>query len=124
MQIEWVHFEAAQVRGPGFMQKYVFGCVFEELQAVVITKVEPPHWQFKQTHKGRISWDESCWAHVLDGFQGNVLEVDASGQVPNVFNAWKVIISLMGNMIAGTNALGDNMLANKKTRQASTWGPS
>ena len=22
-------------------------------------------WQFKQTHKGRISWDESCWAHIL-----------------------------------------------------------
>ena len=71
-------------------------------------------WQFKQTHKGRISWDESCWAHILDGFQGNVLEADADGQVPNVFNHWSVLISLMGNIFAGTNALGDKMLANKK----------
>jgi hypothetical protein len=43
-------------------------------------------WNFTQTHKGNITWDESCWAHILDGFQGNVLEVDADGQVPNVFN--------------------------------------
>ena len=52
--------------------------------------------------------------HILDGVQGNVLEVDADGQAPNVFNDWNVLISLMGNMIAGTNALGDNMLANRK----------
>ena len=71
-------------------------------------------WQFKLTHKVRISLDESCWAHILDGFQGNVLEVDADGQVPNVFNDWSVLISRMGNMIAGTHALGDRMLANKK----------
>jgi hypothetical protein len=71
-------------------------------------------WNFTQTHKGRIKWDENCGAHVRDGFQGNVLEVDADGQAPNVFNDWNVLISLLGNIIAVPNALGDNMLANKK----------
>jgi hypothetical protein len=33
-----------------------------------------------------------------------------------------VIISLMGNMNAGTNALGENMIANKKKWQAGIWG--
>ncbi|WP_353239663.1 hypothetical protein, partial [Limnohabitans sp.] len=28
-------------------------------------------WNFTQTQKGKINWDESCWAHILDGFQGN-----------------------------------------------------